>query len=1613
MTTPNTKPNGSVVAPTWADNMSMERLNAAISQNGSAVQQQQSTNSQRFWSTPSRAADSTVVEVLQVTLASTRMINKIKFDIAIFPHDVYVEYYEEATGAWLPVLLGEAATPVPVHQRVVESLPAVLPLISAVSGHLHPQHSFSNHWRHLSFNIRPVETSNLRFLLSRTTEGSPPRSPFGEKVDYSLAVKNLYMGYSVEALTDVPYKVPNPNSASRGTFASTTDLFGSVVNFSVRINEAKNVLKPPPTTQNALTTVWKSQPQPIPWAVVNFYVDARDDDGLAQVLDRFYVDPLYNGPTVNLYYSNSEPTSSFRTNSDPLPDTVAVVHNSQGVAGDVLHSGSTAPLGTIAFVDVDNRAIDFNASHTWWIGASLNLKFAHGTQITTNPIIDFGEFLVSMTPVGLVVSTVHGDSLSLPLDPFDPATKLKFAVGYDGTHIRLDAQVGRLDYTDKMLLSVPLADAVRTMRFGGFQQLAPQSGDFDLNSFILKIDETLTDETVADFFTDQAPYVTATAFMGVNDPKSDNVLLRYSPSFWTTQYRSGMLGGAPDRYHDLEWTPITRDYVLRAGYMYFAPTKGKYWKFEFCNLSPQVYEVYKPIVKKVQTFPSGMWISTQPIDLTDSAKQQIMPGLTSSYPVNGLTQVLNGRQTVYVGTGGNGKSFTNTSARILTDAEVRQRVGGAYWAWSFLPLHSIGATPAFAQAGKHTYEVINFQAQSKLAYFVGLRSVQAFRLNYASTDDTPQYTELFHDTKNLDNFTNWTLKNDHEMVSGSTSFAELRSKPMASNRVITAIQFAAQQSDSTQILPDDDFTDSAQSAWDTIGDAVMTVTPTAEQLLGSSARLDRSLPPLTWDGVTSYYTTFGAIEAVNATWDMVVAGTLNPADSGGLTSAAYTVPGGGRLYAAARCTAPMDLSSPLYVQIVDDTTGFVVSEAAAEVRANGVAEWYTSLTIDDGQGNLPFRWQDFFNTPSLIAYTDSFHRANATTLGIMDSGQVWTTPLDNSSLPISLAISSNKAVVTLEGQYNTVDVGSPWGVLTFQVGTIGTTSAGEVMLAALGPTFLDEKGVVNNVAGAAFTGVRGNVLTTDGSAHSLAANDIVKIEVLPTKYVPIGKEDISLPAGQDPVYNSYSLMFTLNGTWVRTFSHSLGAQALAQIKGRLNQQWISWNWQPTNYGPLPGPVITGMPRVGNGAWLDSTPQTIWIDAKGREWNAVGLWDTTTTVETTGRDDTGAPLTAAAAGSVMWTDTQVWDGSMTVYLRNIAGTFGSTQPAGRHGYIMCLDYDNNIFLDYQGRIIANGSVVSGGTLFTAPLPAGSVFTVQFIYTLNILPANRGGIDPAVFPRIIVGKVNGSITGTFYSAASQAWTGTKRGLAGDLYDPTGGSRPGGASYTLDTSFRTFNWAPNATSVALNAQGPLWDDVTHHNTITYAEVVAGQPDAPPKYRARVVQKGPSEDIWDVDTLSMFIDPIIWSFSRDGGYVFYPAFDIRNNPNGILLFPNNQVFVDQNQKPGTSLVWRVMSYAPHQTLSSLVIRPWYGGTLSGITYRPGLVATGPNVMAYDHFGAIENDSRFQTWNSPIPRSWWYKFRVTQRNQTGVPVPPSVSGTLYPSETLYPGTDIFPGGTS
>lgn len=1766
MTTPDP---ASAVAAAWTGGMSLDSLVEGIAQNG-VGSTQQSVDTQRFWSTPARAADDASIEVMQITLAATRRINRLEFDVAIFPQDVSVEYYDEQARAWAPCLDSSAATPVPVSVAVRDSVPGILPAPASVPGHLHPQHSFTGHWRTATLSIKPVRTKNLRVLLTRSALGTPPTNARGDLVDYSLAVRHLKISYAIAQLSDVPWTEP-VDGESRDTFGSTTDLFGSVVDFAVRVNSAGNAIGAT-TGANGLTTVWKSEPQPIPWAVVNYYLDCRDPLGDGQVIDRIYLDPLYTGPTVNLYWSDSEPTTAFRAPSDPIPPAIAQVHNSGGITGDVLHFTDPTLVESVGFVDLVNSGIGFNPANPFWIGGQLNWKFKHGTQSNNHPILDCGAFRLTWTPQGPVLATEGGDTISIvtqtasqgvTTDPttllpknidsgptflgFDPNTPLSFAVWYDGTNIGLAIRFGRNEFSASQKASLPFRQDVATIRVGGWLGSSPDVFKGLMQALVIKQDQVLGDEEREAFLADPQPYVLNSQYLGVNDPRTDNALVRYSPTFYSANFPAGMLGGAPDRYADMEWTPVARDYVLRRGFMSFSPQRAKYWKLEFTNLSPQPYEVYQPVQKQVHVFPSALWQQA----VADSGKtttqglSALFPGRDSVYVVNTLSQTLDGHQTAVVGTNA---SSSNTTARIVYDEDVRARVGDAYWAWAFLPTHSTGVTPSFVSTGKHVYETIDYTQVTKIGYMVGLRSIGAYKLNYLATDDSPQYVEMFYDTKNLSSQGNWTLTGDHMLEAGQSSYSEVRSQPLPSNRVVSAVQFAAQQSEPLQLLSDPELLDPALRSWTPVGDAVLTNSSAQNPTLDSTWRVDRSSPPMTWGNVQAGYPTWGAFLAANASWGQVQAGSQVTAESGGISSTAVVLPTGGRVHVAARVTAPEDLTLPLSVQIVDAGSKAVLAENDVTVKAGDIVEWYADYTVGDGVTNVPWLWRDFatgYTSPNMTA---TFSAANQTTLPPMDTGQSWTWPVDGSGNEQSLDIVSNAATVTSEGQKDWVNTGSPWGTLTVTMGAMGSSSTPVVELLRFNPFFITETGYLGNFGGSPPDSSRAYVLTNNNTPYTVQAGDVIRIDFLPTDYVPSGQADPSASS-----YAKYSMMFWVNGVWKCTRSQSMGLQGQVGFKGRLNQKFAKFTWAPADYGRVQGNIVIGYPRSGNGSWADPSSMQNWTDGfTGQSWRVgssnrsvtpTASWDTTNAAEQSGHDEIRPPVVASSANAVFWTDVGQWEGIMTFRLRNVAAasnlavnggfatdtsgwsapsgatlsrqasggpyssspyaqvvsasggavgitaaaaitgltagqvykmeadatinntivspmlsvtwqnssgttistttspfpsmTIGSWQhvsgyhlaPAGAtqaviavtgsaaasvtltlgldniafgpaSGYVACLDFDAGLYLDVNGNLVQNGAVVQTG-LVPAPLPTNTDIQVSYLNQREVVGtyANQ---------RFVQVLINRTVVGTVLTANTGLFTGTKRGLAGTVFG--GGTRPSGPNYQIDTSFTGFNWGPNAMLLASPSTAPTWGQVTKNGTATYGQIMGYKPQTTQTVMARVVQRGPTTDKWDVDTISLFADPIVWSFSNDGGYTWLPAYEIRNNPQGVLVFPETIPAISLQQKPGTALVWRAVSWRPGSTISSLVIRPWYGGLASGIDHRAGLVATSPDVMPWDDYGDIRADARFQTWSNPIPRWWWYKFKIIQRAQGQAPGNQNAALANYPDPLTYPSTVLYPG---
>lgn len=144
-------------------------------------------------------------------------------------------------------------------------------------------------WIKFSYDIIPVKTSRVEFHFRRTGG----RQAVNElEYRYSYAIRNVDLRYNVKEYDQV---LP-----IRDDQVAIRNLLGYTERLAVRDWESQRAI------DSQWNTFWKSSPQPTANALVPFYIDVRDKDGNAQLIDSVEVDPVYTGPSMNVYYSNDE-----------------------------------------------------------------------------------------------------------------------------------------------------------------------------------------------------------------------------------------------------------------------------------------------------------------------------------------------------------------------------------------------------------------------------------------------------------------------------------------------------------------------------------------------------------------------------------------------------------------------------------------------------------------------------------------------------------------------------------------------------------------------------------------------------------------------------------------------------------------------------------------------------------------------------------------------------------------------------------------------------------------------------------------------------------------------------------------------------------------------------------------------------------------------------------------------------------------------------------------------------------------------------------------------------------------------------------------------------------
>lgn len=717
------------VAPLYVDHIPIDSLVTTIAN--------QSTNrpynsDSYFWSTTPRLNSDTTQETLEIVINDTKRINYLAFEVPDFPHTLVAEY--SMGGNWTTIFTNTVRT----------SLPRIIPGLTA-SAHLHPQHSVSGHWLKVGGELGEILTNRIRFRLQRVATSSPPVNLSGRPVPFSLGLRNVEVGFRISSIDDVP--------RVNGTFAVSSDILGSSLSYSMRQEGAVGLLADLPTP-------WRCDPQPIGNAVVNLYLDMRNQLGEGQVFDRLYVDPIYPGPSMHIYYSNDVPTGSFDSTDAPLIAPTATV------VGSIVYNDDGASLSdtnTSGFV-LNNEVISLNKTQPWWFGIdfipSQNSNSMVGNILCAMDSLSDGSFNPeSDNTVSLFSNAITFSNgvtlLSLPSD-YQAGDPIRVVIASlpepsgdlpAATHMWVQIGARPLQHTSHITAPYVIT-ALSKILIGQDPATSVDPSPFTLRNYVLK-QETPTIDAIQGFIADPQAYtLKPTNRKSIDYTK--NALVRFNLAYYFPDiFTTGFVGGpGTNIYETLEWAPIERDYSLQKGFCYFNPIHAKYLKLEFSNLVPRPYESMTNLSKTVKLFPSSVMLNFQ--RSLSTGVVNVPGGFATNQTLSKTSQYKDAWKLL---TGLNfAPSLTNpppTEGVYAIDPSQREDIRSQSTSLGLTQWVPNTIGPAFSQKSVHLYTEVEIEQQEKICYLVGLQRVQPYRIDYTTEDNTLAYLENFYTIDNI------------------------------------------------------------------------------------------------------------------------------------------------------------------------------------------------------------------------------------------------------------------------------------------------------------------------------------------------------------------------------------------------------------------------------------------------------------------------------------------------------------------------------------------------------------------------------------------------------------------------------------------------------------------------------------------------------------------------------------------------------------------------------------------------------------------------------------------------------------------------------------------------
>lgn len=519
----------------------------------------------REWYSLPRTSTDNTTEVITTRFKLPLSISEIGFEALRVPSHWEVWYLDRSNN-WLQV-------------RDLARFPITL----EVSG------SQVSSWYVFKSQVYPIVAKAVQFRMRRNPDPDYRDTPYVIGMRNGLMRRNVYdRSQGVQYLED------------------EQDPLGNVISKYIRDWDAPKAIDDNPTT------FWKSAPQPDPSAVCPLYLDLRNNDNTPRIIDKLYIDPVYTGQHLNLYYSNDD-TVGIRKPSPITVPPIADENTDWRIGRGRLDNASGAGISFYQFRATFGPMVEQDA----WIGVEWTPSFSAVSGPSANPVL-LG--VVPNTDVtGLFTPTLSYDvgagqlqlrfydgtdehEYVLPLSPLFVASQtLRIAVGwaYNPNKVFLKvtdpsgAVLGTLEQATATLPSQVSFDGIVEMR--NFRGL--------MTNTIIKLENY---SKSAPFLLNPVSYVSPEPVIPDQDGNYPATTLDNSVYAASWLYQEHGTGGLSDSsFSDKEWTPIWKDYVSEKGMLFFPQAIPlKYLKLEFTNLTEEPYPIYDTDIEvKYKVFP--------------------------------------------------------------------------------------------------------------------------------------------------------------------------------------------------------------------------------------------------------------------------------------------------------------------------------------------------------------------------------------------------------------------------------------------------------------------------------------------------------------------------------------------------------------------------------------------------------------------------------------------------------------------------------------------------------------------------------------------------------------------------------------------------------------------------------------------------------------------------------------------------------------------------------------------------------------------------------------------------------------------------------------------------